>query len=63
MSKNKVKIEFDTGNAAFDYDNGSAEAAQIVANVAKLLGEGYTSGRLHDSNGNAIGSWSARYPA
>lgn len=58
----QVTIQFDTGNAAFDNGNGPEEAADILDRIARRLRECYTSGPIYDSNGNAIGEWSAKFP-
>lgn len=52
-----VKIEFSTGNAAFE---DGYEAAEILACLDRLKGSilsGRRSGKVMDSNGNCVGGW------
>src|SRR5688572_12087910 len=59
----ELKIEFDTGNAAFDDGNGPEECARILRNIAdRMRFRGDTDGGIMDSNGNRIGSWSVEFP-
>lgn len=51
------KLEFETGNAAFDGDLAWMEIDTILRAVADRAGDGQTSGTIHDSNGNRIGAW------
>lgn len=53
------KLEIDTGNAAFDEDNGGAgeEIARILKAVADKVADGYTEGPCTDFNGNRVGRW------
>ena len=51
----KIKIEFDTDNAAFaDHPN----AHGLILRELALLIEENQSGPIHDINGNTIGAWS-----
>jgi hypothetical protein len=61
------KLEIKTENAAFkseggtpddDTDARASECAGILREAARMVGEGYTSGLLVDSNGNRVGSFS-----
>lgn len=55
------KLEIDTGNAAFDDDNGGAgaEIARILRKLAdRVESDGYMSGTVSDINGNRVGTWS-----
>src|SRR4051794_16248045 len=56
-----LRITFDTDNAAFT-EGGADEAQRIVQAVADMIGYGYTSGPLHDGNGNTVGSWDLNLP-
>ena len=52
-----VKIEFATGNAAFE---DGYEAAEILACLGRLkdaILSGRRSGKVMDSNGNRVGEW------
>jgi hypothetical protein len=52
------KLEFDTDNAAFeDKENKVAEVATILLNIRGRVLNGYTDGKVMDSNGNGIGYW------
>ena len=51
------KLEFETGNAAFDGDLAWMEIDTILRAVADRAGDGQTSGTIRDSNGNCIGAW------
>ena len=52
------KLEFRTGNAAFDGDAKWMEIDTILRAVADRAGDGQASGIIRDSNGNRIGEWS-----
>ena len=53
------KLEFDTGNAAFDDDMRRDECARILRAVADLLEHGSQDGAgVYDLNGNRVGTWS-----
>ena len=64
-----LKIEFSTGNAAFN-GNGiepqtqweadyyrNEEIKRVLKNVCNQIDNGRTSGRCIDINGNTIGNW------
>lgn len=51
------KLEFETGNAAFDGDLAWMEIDTILRAVADRAGDGQTSGTIRNSNGNRIGAW------
>lgn len=60
------KLRFDTDNAAFDDGNGQAEIARILRELAdKIAGqhgeEG--AGRVHDINGNSVGTYGYTLPS
>lgn len=58
-----LTLSFDTGNAAFDDDNGPAEAARILRNIAQRIEfADATDGSILDINGNRIGQWSVDFP-
>jgi hypothetical protein len=50
------KIEFETGNAAFE-DSPGYEAARILRQIADKLEGSIQSGKVMDANGNTIGKW------
>jgi hypothetical protein len=54
-----IKIEFQTGNAAFD-DMPGLEIARILRALADKLESATsgTNGPIHDSNGNRVGAYS-----
>lgn len=61
------KMEFDTGNAAFRWDEteGYPEGALCTEEVSRILFEvservrsGLLEGRLYDINGNRVGEYS-----
>ena len=52
----KLKIEFNTDNAAFD-DNRIEEIDSVLATFFKQLEKGWTWGPLKDSNGDTVGQW------
>ena len=60
----KIKIEFDTDNAAFDpfdeegFEISAYEINAILTTVVEQIGRGYTESVVRDSNGNTIGAWS-----
>lgn len=58
----KMKIEFETDNAAFDDGNGPTECARILEKIARRVGQGAEEGGIMDSNGNRVGSWSVEFP-
>lgn len=49
------KLKFKTDNAAFDED-GAAEVANILKEVADKIEQGYTAFTVNDSNGNKVGN-------
>ena len=51
-----MKIQFSTGNAAFD-EYGDAEIRRILEEIANKVECGYDHGSIMDINGNKIGSW------
>lgn len=58
MAKHTIRIEIDTGNAAFDNDgdgNYEAEVARILQTASEKLQDGYREFSLFDSNGNKVG--------
>ncbi len=57
------KMEFDTGNAAFDDGCGPAEVARILRVAAVRIDGGTKQGVVADVNGNRIGTWSVEYAA
>jgi hypothetical protein len=58
----KIKIDIDTSNAAFADENGGAEAARILRDLAdRLEGSGVLARSdtkfLRDVNGNTVGTY------
>lgn len=57
----KLKIEIDTGNAAFgdnDVADRNAELSRILVQLSKRLElTNETSAMLYDFNGNRVGTW------
>lgn len=51
-----MKIEFKTGNAAFD-EYGDREVRRILEKIADEVESGQTKGVIMDINGNKIGRW------
>jgi hypothetical protein len=51
-----MKIQFSTGNAAFD-EYGDTEVRRILEEIANKVEYGYDHGSIMDINGNNIGSW------
>ena len=58
------KLEFETGNAAFDDDadantnnNAREEIARILRDVAHRVRDGSDGGFIRDVSGNRIGTW------
>lgn len=49
-----MKMEFKTGNAAFDDPD---EIGRILRMVATQIDSGETSGTIRDSNGNRVGKF------
>lgn len=52
-----MKIEFKTGNAAFEEDF-EGEIGRILSNISNLVNSGRSSGKVMDYNGNCVGTWS-----
>jgi len=50
-----VKINFKTGNAAFENDG---EIGRILREIADQAGDGPISGNVLDVNGNVVGKYS-----
>lgn len=56
-------VTFETGNAAFDDGgDGRYEASRLLREVADRLVEGDTEGRVRDTNGNKVGTFSMDGP-
>lgn len=51
-----MKIEFSTGNAAFD-EYGTYEVERILEKIIRQVENGYEDGVIMDINGNKIGEW------
>lgn len=51
-----LKIEIETGNAAFE-DDRNMELARILRQIAERLENGEDAGRVLDINGNKVGSF------
>ena len=52
------RLEFKTGNAAFDIESGlEEECARIIECVKQQVLCGQTSGTCIDINGNTVGAW------
>lgn len=57
-------LTFSTDNAAFEGENGPAEAARILRDIAQRIEfKGDTHGTVRDINGNKVGAWSIAFPA
>ena len=57
---NNMKIEFSTGNAAFDEECGGSlkyETIRILREICEKIEMGCTEGSIIDINGNKIGEW------
>ena len=59
------KLEISCNGSAFrdeeaykDVDPYARQVRQILKDVSEKLGEGYTSGNVHDVYGNNCGKWS-----
>ena len=55
-----MKIEFTTGNAAFDEECGGSleyETIRILGEICENIEMGYTEGSIIDINGNKVGYW------
>lgn len=53
-----VKIQFNTGNAAFEEPYDTIEIARILRDIADKIENGRTEGKCIDINGNGVGTWS-----
>lgn len=53
----KFQLSIKTDNAAFAAGNRNAETARILAEIAKKINEGNSSGKARDLNGNTVGAW------
>lgn len=54
------KLEFETSNAAYQDGEDGIDVwlvADSLLDVARDLQNGFTSGRVHDANGNHVGHW------
>ena len=54
--KQKIEIEIDTDNAAFEDDPN--EVCRILRTAVELVIDGYKAGYLSDANGNTVGTLS-----
>lgn len=52
-----VTIKFNTDNAAFEDYGYEAEVKQVLAQVAEMIANGGTEGRMYDTNGNCVGTY------
>lgn len=52
-----LKIEFATGNAAFEGTNEIPEVLTCLDKIKGLIYSGRRGGKIMDSNGNCIGHW------
>lgn len=53
-----LKLQFETGNAAFGDGFAREECARILLGLVQKLEQGSeTRGGLYDSNGNRVGQW------
>lgn len=57
MIVRKFCVEIETENAAFDKQTYKAEVVRILRETASRVSSGALSGRIYDSNGNAVGSF------
>lgn len=53
-------LKFDTGNAAFDYDNDRSEIVRILKEIQDEIEFYKNEGSIIDINGNKIGTWKYR---
>ncbi len=53
------KIEFETGNAAFE--QLALETARILKKAVEEMEEGWDCGLCVDYNGNTVGKWSLEF--
>ena len=54
----KIKIEFDTDNAAFDDYGDPFEIGRIFQAIQTDICKGGRGSQIRDINGNTIGAWS-----
>ena len=52
-----MKIQFKTGNAAFEEYGMEHQIDVILTRIIQRIKNGETEGKIHDINGNEIGSW------
>lgn len=52
-----LRLEIETGNAAFADGGQAAEVARILRQAASKIERGSHSGPLHDLNGNTVGRY------
>lgn len=53
-----MKIEFRTGNAAFEEYGFTNQLEAIFERIMQRIKKGDTEGKIQDINGNNIGEWS-----
>jgi hypothetical protein len=53
------KVEFETGNAAFE-DDFMFEIESIFEDIVEAVSNGMEDGPIRDSNGNTVGKWSKK---
>lgn len=51
------KLEFDTGNAAYQDEGGIVEVQETLKDVVDRIERGDRDGVVLDPNGNTVGSW------
>lgn len=55
----KLTVNIKSAGADFaDPDTGYIAVADAVTNIADMIRDGHTSGKVRDINGNTYGSWS-----
>jgi len=54
----KLRIEFDTDNAAFEENGFYYEVDGVLDRIRRQLRDGYDQAYAKDTNGNTIGHWS-----
>lgn len=52
-----MKIQFKTSNAAFEEYGKEHQIDVILTRIIQRIKNGETEGKIHDINGNEIGSW------
>lgn len=55
----KFRMTVEMDNEAFAY-TPATELRRIMVLVARKIGDGEESGKVHDKNGNTVGSWEVR---